>query len=421
MMDRTSIGFPEMKSLNILVVGAKYNLAKDGSYLTNDLVHALARLGHRMQVVSVEWDMQKGPHQTYNEGDGIRVMRFPARTLPLGRVAGLLYKWVFSSVSAMPSIRAALGRDHFDVVLAFAPAVTIYAPLKWALRRFGARSYIYNPDFFPYYHHSNGMIPGGLIFSVARHFENSVLRLFDVIGVMSPANASFLKRNFRLKESQRIAVMPLWGETGKLAPIDRAAVRREWWLPEGSFIALFGGQLIPGRGIEDVLEAARIARATQPEMLFLFLGKGSLRSLIDRYIADGGDNVRVMDPVDRDTYLQIAAACDVGINATAPHVVVPTFPTKTIDYVRAGLPIMAAVEHASDYGQFLEENELGLAVPAGEPAALFDGIKRLMEDAELRAKIRRAGPNALARHFDVDQAARAILDQLGFGEPPVSP
>lgn len=403
-----------MKNLRILVLGAKYNLVREGSYLTNDLVHALAGLGHTIQVVSIEWDMQRGPPQVYDEGERIHVMRFPARTLSLGRLPGLLYKWVFSSVRAMPAIRSALSRRHFDVVLAFAPAVTIYAPLKWALRHFDARSYIYNPDFFPYYHHSNGMIPTGPIFSIARYFENQALCEFDVIGCMSPANANFLRENFAIKPSQKVAVMPLWGDTKELAPVDRMTVRREWKLCERKFISLFGGQLILGRGIEDVLNVARIAQFRQPEMLFLFLGKGSLRPLIDRYIDQGGDNVVVMDPVDRDTYLKIAASCDVGINATAPHVVVPTFPTKTIDYVRAGLPIMAAVERASDYGRFVEENDLGLAAPAGEPEALFAGIERLMNDPELRARIRRAGPIALARHFDVNRAARSILAELGY-------
>lgn len=407
-----------MKKLNILVLGAKYNHPKDGPYLTNDLVHALARLGHTISVITVEWDMQNGPAQNYNEGEHVRVMRLPTRTLPLGRLLGLLYKWSFSSLHAMPAIRSAIGEAQFDVVLAFAPAVTIYAPIKWALRKFRARSYIYNPDFFPYYHHSNGMIPKGPILSAARYFESSALRKFDVIGCMSPANAEFLKSHFALKSSQRIAIMPLWGDTTKLAPVDRIAVRQRWNLPVTGFIALFGGQLIPGRGIEDVLNAARIAQTRRSEMLFLFLGKGSLRPLVDRYIAEGGDNVIVMDPVDRDTYLKIAAACDVGINATAPHVVVPTFPTKTIDYVRAGLPIMAAVERASDYGQFVEDNELGLAAPAGDPAALYTGLARLLDDGDLRERIRRAGPAALTRHFDVNQAAQMILKELQFSERP---
>lgn len=403
-----------MASLNILFVCAKYNLPEEGNYLTNDLVQALARIGHSVQVVSVEWDMPKGS-QIYEENDRINVLRVPAPTLPIGKVAGRLYKWIFSSFFAMPAIRKEVGRQRFDVVMAFAPAVTIFAPLRWATHAFKAKSYIYNPDFFPYYHHSNGMIPGGPVFTLAHRAETAALRWFDVIGCMSPANADFLKRHFKLRPSQRAEVLPLWGDVSQPAQVDRTAVRRERQLPDDRFIALFGGQLIPGRGIEDVLEAARIARTRRPEMLFLFLGKGSLRPLIDRYISEGGDNVRVMEPVDRDTYLKVAASCDVGINATAPHVIVPTFPTKTIDYIRAGLPIMAAVERASDYGQFVEDNDLGLAAPAGEPAALFAGIDRLFEDADLRARIRRAGPVALARHFDVDQAARKILDQLGVG------
>lgn len=402
-----------IKPLRILLVTSKYNRPEQGPYLTNDLANSWAADGHQVQAISLEWD---GVDRTECYSDGtVRVLRIgPFVTKKFGVLIERLAKWALSSPLAMRTIRKEIGDDaRYDLLVTMAPLVNLSSPLEWGLKR-SARSYVYNADFFPYYHRSIGLVPGGPIFHAVRLGEQRLLRKFDVIGCMSAANIAFLKSHFRLAKGQRATALHLWGDTSAPPMPDRDAKRAQYGLPRDKAIALFGGQLIHGRGIEDILGAAELARSEAPDLLFLFIGRGRLEPLITDYMARGGDNVRVIPPLPRDEYLSVASACDIGVNATAAHVVVPTFPTKTIDYLRARIPIAASVEAASDYGEFVEDNGVGLTSPAGDPRALLGILQRMAEDPAMRQRMRNAAQPTLDKYLDVRVAARSIIEDC-FG------
>jgi glycosyltransferase involved in cell wall biosynthesis len=209
-------------------------------------------------------------------------------------------------------------------------------------------------------------------------------------------------------------VLRLWAEIDPLPPVDRAIVRGRHGLPLDRSIILFGGQIAEGRGIEDLLDMARLARRQRPDLLFLLIGEGRLEPLVRAYVHNGGDNVRLHPPVPRDSYLEIAAACDLGLVATLGDTGVPTFPSKTIDYLRVGLPIAASIEATTDYGDFVEENGFGTAVIAGKVQIWLDAVTHILDSPETHAAMVSAGRRALLAHFDVAQAAQLVLRE-GLG------
>ena len=81
--------------------------------------------------------------------------------------------------------------------------------------------------------------------------------------------------------------------------------------------------------------------------------------------------------VNRDEYLALVSACDIGMVATVSGVSSFSFPTKTIDYLRAGLRIVAAVEGGSDYLALLSKYSLGEAVDFDDPKAYFCVAEKL--------------------------------------------
>lgn len=398
---------------NVLLLCAKYNRPADGPYLTNDIADALTKLGCQIHVIDVEWGAKPGSIEQYVEANGVRVLRIGPAGLnsPVGLI-NLLYKWAFSSRRAMRLAKKFLANEQIDFVVAFAPVVTVSSVFRWAWRRFNPASYQYNADFFPFYHYSNGSLPGGIIFNLAYRAELSLMRRFDVIGCMSPANVVFLKDHFPLRAEQQVAILPLWADAFIPERKDPDLIRARHSLPPGQPIALFGGQLIEGRGIDDVLAAAELAEKAGMNIVFLFIGEGRLRPKIEEAITAGATNIILRAPVPRDEYLELASACDVGINATARHVIVPTFPTKTIDYLRALLPIAASVEDSSDYGEFIDSNGVGFTATAGQPAELLQSIRRCAEELKGSSSFEAAARATLETHFDKDKAAASILADL---------
>jgi hypothetical protein len=108
----------------------------------------------------------------------------------------------------------------------------------------------------------------------------------------------------------------------------------------------------------------------------------------------------------REAFLQFLQACDVGMVATVPGVTSFSIPTKTIDYLRAGLPVVAAVEHGSDFVAIIEGYGVGRAVPFGDAAGFHRQAERLATVPERPVE---AARRCLDEVFDVRHAVAAVL------------
>ena len=123
-------------------------------------------------------------------------------------------------------------------------------------------------------------------------------------------------------------------------------------------------------------------------------------------------NVFFLGQISRSEYLNIAAACDVGLVCTVDGVDVPTFPSKSIDYFRAKLPILASVELTTDYGSFISENLLGRVCEAGNPKALFETLMELIETPILMLEMGENGFQIYQNKFHVKKVAHELLLQV---------
>jgi len=334
---------------------------------------------HEVQVLATDWNLAPGtPSKTIN-GNGYRAVV----KSPVG--FGKMGKLVLSSLK-LAWLARRLG--PFDKVIAFSPAITLWAPLLIAQ---GAKT-VYITDFFPYHNCQLGMIPKAAEAPLAA-VESFLFRRCDTLAVMSPRGVDYLRDHYQLS-GQAVKVVPLWSGGFKQQTSTRSETRRRHRLPLGATIALFGGQIERGRGIESIVEASKLL----PDVHFLFVGSGSLQHLVT-----GSPNLQHIAAVPREDYLAIASACDVGIVATVAGVDVPTFPSKTIDYAYSDLAIAAAVEESSDYPAFIEEQGLGNAVVAGDSAALAQVIADTVKQGhtDIRA--------IASRVFSARRAARQFL------------
>jgi O-antigen/teichoic acid export membrane protein len=400
---------------SVLLVFAKYGDSVGTRYLTNDLADAFVERGYRVRVIHIPWDTSGDRAETfYVQENGIEVLVSPPISLGwLGRLGALFAKWGGSSLVAAHRGKRRFGTSPGDIVIGMSPLVVGTFVWRWALKSAHVRSYAYLVDFFPFHHHAIGVMPGGMIFRLAHWLECALLRRFTVVGCMSPRGHDYLARRYALRPEQATGVIPLWGEQSTAASVDPRRARAAYRLPPDVPVAVFGGQITYGRGIEDILVCAELARNAGPNLIFLFIGSGPLAPLVQQAIDGGATNVRLVDEVGRDDYLALIAACDVGIVATVANVDVPTFPSKTIDYLRAGLPVAASVEASTDFDAFVEAQGFGLAVAAGRPDRLLDAIASIVGDQDRRRAMVLAGRRTLQEVFNVDVAVAAMLDQIG--------
>jgi glycosyltransferase involved in cell wall biosynthesis len=257
-------------------------------------------------------------------------------------------------------------------------------------------------DFFPDHYREIGRIPGGPPTWLARALEQHLMDQFTGFLCTLRQNADYLRRRFRVRPDQSVGIAPIWSDLAPLSKADRSAVRQAHGLPEDGPIAVFGGQLVEGRGFDQLLEAAAIGREAGSQLLFLFVGDGRLAPMLARQAAD---NVLWRPAMPRDAYLQLLTACDVGLVATVPGVTSFSFPSKTIDYLRAGLPVVAAVEAGSGFAALLEGHGVGRAVAFGDAQGLLETAEALAEGASIAA----AAHTCLDQVFHVRHTVAALL------------
>jgi glycosyltransferase involved in cell wall biosynthesis len=400
--------------MNILMLCTKYPLDPKDRYMTTELASALVEAGHPVTVVVTDWDAPYGaPTRMVVSGDNVRILAVAPRAITwLGTLVERATKWTLSTLFATRDMKRHLAGQEFDVTLAFTPCVTIGAQLVWAKRRFNTRGMLFVYDFFPFHHRSIGLVPSGPIFSIALWLEERLIRGFDAIGCNWPANITYLREHYEIRDSQRVIWTPLWAEISPLLPIDKTQMRTLHGLPLEKRIVVFGGQITEGRGVEEMLDVAHLARDARPDLAFLFVGDGRLAPLVQAQASKYTSNVYHIKRVPREDYLGLVSACDLGLVATVSGVDSSSFPTKTIDYLRANLPIVAAVEQDSDYRAFLEEWAIGLSVAAGSPAQLLEAIVRKIDSNEPAALTSERARTCLEQVFDVKRAVRTVSDVM---------
>src|SRR5205823_8861829 len=96
-----------------------------------------------------------------------------------------------------------------------------------------------------------------------------------------------------------------------------------------------------------------------------------------------------------------SAACALGIFGTSPKAQ-RVIPNKVFQALACGAPVVTADTPAAR--ELLVDGESALLVPAGDPAALADSLRRLATDAELARRIATDGLDAYR-----GQASEAIL------------
>ena len=378
--------------------------------MISELAGELIARGHEVTVFHLNWNEKPGRETRELTGSHEeRIVDVVPRAV--GKPGSLLYKiskFLLSNLHAVREMRAHLAGVDFDASVSWTPALTVALPLLAAIKRGVPAHILFVFDFFPIHQMEIGLMPRGPVYWVSKWLEDRMYRKFTAIICNFPGNIEYLKRHYPIREDTNVISTPLWSDISPPEIMPRAEVRRKYGLPADRPIAIFGGQITEGRGIEQMLGAAEYASQNRSPLLYLFVGDGRLVPLVSQN-ADALDNVRHIASVDRSEYLSLVGACDIGMVATVEGVSSFSFPTKTIDYLRVGLKIVASVEEGSDYLTLLSEYRLGNGVNFNDPEGYYraaDELARNLDDSD--------NDNVMARKcleevFHVAHAANSVL------------
>lgn len=178
------------------------------------------------------------------------------------------------------------------------------------------------------------------------------------------------------------------------------------WRPEQAApweaMAVYAGTHGTANGLDLLLDAAAILQARGERRLRLVLvGEGAEKPRLMARAADEGlDNVTFLDPLPKRDLAALLAAAQVGVQCLAP---VPAFaewtaPNKLMDYMAAGLPVVANLEGRA--ARLLAEGPCGIAVPPADAAGMATALAALAADPARRAALGAAARAQAVRRWD---------------------
>jgi glycosyltransferase involved in cell wall biosynthesis len=196
-------------------------------------------------------------------------------------------------------------------------------------------------------------------------------------------------------DPDRVSVLP--NPAPEVPPLPgRDALRAELGLDGDALV--FAGRLGPQKALGVLLEAL----AGVPDVSLAVAGEGPERAALEartRELGLGG-RVAFLGAVPRGQVLRLFRAADASVLPSAWE----NFPHTVVEALAVGCPVIATA--VGGVPEVVRDNENGLLVPPGDPAALGAAIARFFADPDLRARLAAAAPGAVEGYTEAAVFAR---------------
>jgi colanic acid biosynthesis glycosyl transferase WcaI len=391
--------------LRILVLGINYAPEATGiGPFTTDLCQYLVAEGHAVTAVVAfpyypEWKIHtayRGRFTMREDIGGVTVRRcrlfIPARQ---SLVARLLHDLSFTIASFFSGLRS----GPCDTVLVIAPPPTL-ALTGWILSRIrGARLVISIKDMALDLAEGLGFLSSERLLRVLRASERWLLDRADAVSVISEGFQDNLERAGLPR--RKLHLLSDYVDTVWLRPTPSRFRARHAIRPE-AFVVLYCGNLGGKQGLETLVEAARIVRASR--ILVLIVGAGPAEADLRRR-AEGLEHVRFLPLQPREDLPAMLAAADLLFISQRAGVVASVLPGKLLHYMAAGRAVLAAVHPDSETARYVRRARCGLVVRPEDAPALAAAIEGASAGAVPLGDLGRAGRQFAERTF----ARQAVL------------
>jgi len=185
--------------------------------------------------------------------------------------------------------------------------------------------------------------------------------------------------------------------------------RIDFSIPSHRSIVLQVSWIIPEKGIEDLLEAARLVVDKNAAVQFVIVGEGAYRSAFTRRAVELGlsDHVTWTGVIEQ-SLAAVYSAADVVCQASRWDEAFGATIAEAMSYAR---PVVGT--SVGGIPEVIRHGQTGFLVPRGDAAALAENILLLLEDRDLRQRLGQAGRSLAEEKFDLRKNVRELLQLYG--------
>ena len=362
---------------------------------------ALARCGHEVEVITGFPNYPGGEiYPGYKvkpvrreEIDGISVIRVALYPSHDGKALHRMANYL--SFSASAALLGSFLARRPDVIYVYHPPLTVglAGAILSAVKR---APFVYDiQDLWPDTLVATGMIRNTRVLRLLDRVCRWVYRRAGALVVLSDGfKAALVQRGV---PEGKIHVIRNWSDEDQLLGATSAAPEV---VPanDTGFTVVFAGTMGKAQGLDSVLRAAQLLRATNPEVRFIFVGGGvEANALEGSSRAMGLDNVRFLPRMPMSEIGRVLDLADVLlVHLKDDPLFEITIPSKTQAYLAIGKPILMAMR--GDAAGLITESGGGVVCRPDDPADLAAAVRALA--GKDRAELLEMGSKGRAYYWD---------------------
>ena len=187
---------------------------------------------------------------------------------------------------------------------------------------------------------------------------------------------------------KEIEIIPNWSQFSFNPRLDREQTRAKFQLGDRKIVLHIGNMGVK-QGLENVVEAAKLAEIRKDNILFVLVGSGNQVDSL-KTIANDCESIVFIPPVSEGDLSNLLAAADILLVNEKPGVKQMSIPSKLTTYFQTGKPVLVCSEPNSLAALEVVDNQIGFWVKSGDPKELLNSVIGLdlntAKDAGLKAR-----------------------------------
>lgn len=379
--------------MKITILGINYSPEPTGiAPYTASLASALVEAGHSVQVVTgfphyPEWQLKDGYGGWAQDElvDGVSVKRrrhfIPSAPTALHRM----------HMELSFGLRLFFARwDKPDVVLVVSPALfsSALALLRIRLSRRRPAVGLWVQDLY-----SLGVVETGTgsnrLGRIMGKVESLILRSADGVVVIHDRFHDYVVNSLGVRP-EASKVIRNWTHLPPSPTVDIEQIRATLGWTAEDIVVLHAGNMGKKQGLENVVEAARLAQERNSRVKFVLMGDGNQRKRLEER-AKGLTHVQFVAPLPAEEFQKALAAADILLVNELPGLKDMAVPSKLTSYFNAGVPVIAATDSGSVTAMEISASRGGVRVDASSPLDLLEAAEELGRDPEAAATLGAGG------------------------------
>lgn len=369
------------------------------------LAQGLQALGHDVLVVAAHphypeptWGVRVRPYR--ERRDGIPVLRLP---LWPGRDSGMArmrqeLTFAASQTAVAPLLPAA------DVVVAVTPSFPALGTAMMYARTRRIPWVMWLQDIVTDGAATTGELPaGGALLSAARTFERQTYRSADAVVVISEA----FRENLLAKGVPNEKIVRIFNPASRHAetPADIDALLRD--TPR----VLAMGNIGHSQGLGAVVDAFQEnARLRELGAELVIAGSGVAANEVRDHITD--PRVQMPGVFYGDAFTPVLRSATIGLVSQRPDITEFNLPSKLMNYMAFGIPVIASVNPQSETARIVRESGAGWVTDAAQPSEFAEKAAEVLRDRAALAQASTAGFRFAHEQFAPSSVARRFSDVL---------